>query len=338
MKIALITDAWYPQINGVVRTLDRITRELRAEGHEISIIHPGLFRTLPCPTYPEIRLALFPRRKLAGLLGAFEPDAIHIATEGPLGMAARRYCMKRKQAFTSSYHTRFPEYVAARIPVRISWLYAFMRRFHNSGEGMMVATQSLRDELAEKGFEKIKVWSRGVDTELFRPMEPPAEASELALERPIFVNVGRVAVEKNLSALLDLDLPGSKVIVGGGPQLAELKQRYPAVHFFGSKEGEDLVRHYGLGDVFVFPSRTDTFGLVLLEALACGLPVAAFPVPGPLDVIGNSGVGHLDEDLEKACMAALNIPREHCRPYAERFSWNACALQFLNNLEPGVRL
>ncbi len=332
MKIALVTDAWYPQINGVVRTLNRVCEELEAEGHEVQVIHPGLFKTLPCPTYPEIRLAVLPGRKLRQLIESFEPEAVHVSTEGPLGLAARRYCMKRGIAFTTSYHTRFPEYVAARVPLKLSWLYAFMRRFHNSGSGVMVATESLRQELAARGFEKIKVWSRGVDTELFRPLEPP----EAALERPVFINVGRVAVEKNLEAFLALDLPGSKAVVGGGPQLEELKKRYPEVHFFGAKEGEDLVRHYGLGDVFVFPSKTDTFGLVLLEALACGLPVAAYPVPGPLDVVGNSGVGQLDEDLEKACRSALEIPRDRCRPYAERFSWKACAQQFLNNLEPEV--
>lgn len=332
MRIAIVSDAWFPQINGVVRTLKRVCDELGAEGHEILVVHPGLFRTLPCPTYPEIRLAILPGARLRGLLEDFAPEAIHVATEGPLGLSARGYCLKRNLPFTTSYHTRFPEYVAARFPLKLSWLYAFMRRFHNSGAGTMVATESLRRELAARGFQKIKVWSRGVDTKIFQPLAPP----DLSLEHPVFINVGRVAVEKNLEAFLSLKLPGSKVIVGGGPQLEELKQRYPEVHFLGPKEGEDLVRHYALGDVFVFPSRTDTFGLVLLEALACGLPVAAYPVPGPLDVIGNSGVGRLDEDLESACKAALEIPRDRCRPYAERFSWHACAQQFLNNLEPEV--
>ena len=330
MRIALVTDAWFPQINGVVRTLERVRRELEAEDHQIDVIHPGLFRTLPCPTYPEIRLSLLPGRKLRRLLESFSPDAIHIATEGPLGIAARRYCLKREKAFTTSYHTRFPEYLAARFPVKDSWAYAFMRRFHNSGDGTMVATASMRQELGERGFTKVRTWTRGVDTELFRPLTPP----DIPLERPVFINVGRVAVEKNLEAFLDLDLPGSKVIVGGGPQLEELRKRYPEVHFLGPKQGEELVRHYALGDVFVFPSRTDTFGLVLLEALACGLPVAAYPVPGPLDVVGNSGVGRLDEDLEKACKSALAIPSDRCRPYAERYSWHACAMQFLDNLEP----
>ena len=332
MRIALVTDAWHPQINGVVRTLARVNHELEQLGHEIHVIAPGEFRTVPCPSYPEIRLALFPGRGVVRRLKTLRPEAVHIATEGPLGLAARRACVKLGLAFTTSFHTRFPEYLTARTGLPPAVGYAWLRRFHRASAGVMVATPTLLRELEDRGFANLAPWSRGVDTGLFHPRDTPV----LDLPRPIFLNVGRVAVEKNIGAFLELDLPGSKVVVGDGPQRAELEARYPDVVFTGAKIGEELARHYASADVFVFPSRTDTFGLVLLEALATGLPVAAYPVQGPLDVIDGSGVGVLDEDLGAAARRALEIPRELCRTYAEGFSWQACARQFLDNLCPAT--
>jgi glycosyltransferase involved in cell wall biosynthesis len=331
MRILLATDAWSPQVNGVVRTLQRVSQECRALGHELEVISPDQFRTVACPSYPEIRLALRPGRRIAARLESFRPDRIHIATEGPLGLAARRQCLKRGLPFTTSYHTRFPEYVSARWPVPLELGYAWMRWFHRPSAGVMVATRTLRRELEAAGFANVKDWSRGVDVELFRPDRPPA----LVLPRPVHLYVGRVAVEKNLEAFLDLPIArGSKLVVGDGPQLAGLRARYPEVHFAGARSGLELARHYVAGDVFVFPSRTDTFGLVLLEALASGVPVAAYPVPGPLDVIGDSGCGVLDPDLGRAVERALRIPKERCRAYASGFSWRRCAEQLLANLRP----
>ncbi len=332
MRVAMITDAWYPQINGVVRTLGRVRDELTAEGHSVAVVSPADFKTFPCPTYPEIRLAISPGRGVARLLEAADPQAIHVPTEGPLGMAARRYCLRRGLPFTTSYHTRFPEYLSARAPIPLTWGYRFMRWFHRPSAGVMVATPSLKRELGGRGFDTLKQWSRGVDLSLFRPR--PEEAPILDLPKPVFLYVGRVAVEKNIEAFLKLELPGSKLVVGDGPQLESLRKAYPAAHFVGAKEGENLARHYVLGDVFVFPSRTDTFGLVLLEAMASGLPVAAYPVTGPLDVVGAEGPGVLDEDLGKAARAALDIDPCRARAYAEGFSWQACAQQFLGYLAP----
>ena len=327
-RLTIVTDAWFPQINGVVRTLQRVKQELETLGKEIQVVSPDLFVNVPCPTYPEIRLALFSRRKLTRMLDSFQPSAIHIATEAPLGLAARRYCLKRGYSFTTSFHTRFPEYVHARFGIPTAWGYAWLRRFHRPAAGVMVATQSLKRDLAGRGFRNLVDWSRGVDTELFRPQDEAV----FDLPRPIFICVGRVAVEKNLEAFLDLELPGSKVVVGDGPQLDTLRRRYPQVHFTGAKVGEDLARHYASADVFVFPSRTDTFGLVLLEALASGLPVAAYPVTGPLDVVDGAPVGCLDEDLGKAARAAAALSPEACRDHALRFSWTRCAEQFASNL------
>lgn len=330
LRIALVSDAWTPQINGVVRTLLRVRQEIETLGHEVRVVTPDLFRSVPCPGYPEIRLALAPRRKVAHLLDDFAPEAIHIATEGPLGFAARRYCLRRGLPFTTAFHTRFPESIQARSGVP-PWLgYRVLRWFHRPSAGVMVATPTLRRELEARGFAKLRLWSRGVDTELFRPR--PKTCFDLA--RPVFLYLGRVAVEKNVAAFLDLDLPGSKVVIGDGPLLASLRRRYRAAVFTGAKTGEDLARHLASADVFVFPSRTDTFGLVLLEALACGLPVAAFPVPGPRDVIDGAPVGCLDRDLAAAARGALRIPPESCRAHALRFSWAACAAQFLENLRP----
>ncbi len=315
-------------------TLTRVIHEIGEMGHEVRVLSPDLFRSVPCPTYPEIRLALFPRRKLRALLDSLQPCAIHVATEGPLGMAARAYCKRRRVPFTTAYHTRFPEYVRARARIPLALTYALMRRFHNDSAGVMVATASIEAELTARGFRRIRRWSRGVDTELFRPM-PDEEEGELAgLKRPLHLYVGRVAVEKNIQAFLDLELDGSKVVVGDGPLLAELRRRYPQVRFLGVRQGEGLARCYAAADVFIFPSRTDTFGLVLLEALAAGLPVAAYPVPGPLDVVDGIGVGCLDEDLARAARSALAIPRERCRDYALQYSWRRSAEQFLENLRP----
>ena len=330
MNIAVVSDAWYPQINGVVRTLDRVRLELEALGHRITMISPDLFRNLPCPTYPEIRLALTRPERLAPYFEENRIEAVHIATEGPLGWAARRYCLRHGWPFTTSFHTRFPEYVHARSGIPPDWLYALLRRFHAPASGVLVATESLGRQLEGRGFGNIKRWSRGVDTELFRP----SEHRLFEAPGPIFLYVGRVAVEKNIEAFLALDLPGTKAVVGDGPQLARLRKDYPEVIFTGAKTGEDLARHYAAADVFVFPSRTDTFGLVLLEALAAGLPVAAYPVPGPLDVINGASVGVLDEDLSAAALRALEIPREACRDYALGFTWRRCAEQFLSHVMP----
>lgn len=327
-----MSDAWLPQVNGVVRTLSTVAAELTAMGHTVEVIGPDRFRTLPCPTYPDIRLSLLPRRKLVRLIEAFAPDALHISTEGPLGMAARGWARRRRKPFTSAFHTRFPEYVHARIGLPTRPLYAWLRRFHGAGVGTMVATASLREDLIARGFRHVRAWSRGVDLELFKP--EPREMWDLP--RPVFLYVGRVSVEKNIRAFLDLDLPGSKVVVGGGPQAASLRRAYPAVHFTGPRHGEALARAYAGADVFVFPSRTDTFGLVILEALACGTPVAAYPVTGPLDVLADAEglIGALDEDLRAAAFLALRADRAACRLHAERYGWRASAEAFLSHLMP----
>lgn len=331
-RIMVISDAWLPQVNGVVRTLQTVTRELTAMGHTVEVVGPDRFPTLPCPTYPDIRLSILPRRKLDRIIESFAPDALHIATEGPLGLSARAWAKKRGCAFTTAFHTRFPEYVQARTGIPPGWLYAFLRWFHNGGQGVMVATESLRAELAGRGFQRIRAWSRGVDLDLFKPL--PAE--DWNLPKPVFAYVGRVAVEKNIRTFLDLDLPGSKVVVGGGPQLASLQRAYPGVQFTGPRYGAELARAYAGADVFVFPSLTDTFGLVILEALACGTPVAAFDVTGPKDVLaGASGhVGAVNSDLRAAALAALDANRAACRAHAERFSWRGCAEAFLGHLVP----
>jgi glycosyltransferase involved in cell wall biosynthesis len=309
-----------------------VAGELEHMGHTVDVVGPDRFRTVPCPTYPDIRLSLFPGRTLGKMIAAFQPDALHVSTEGPLGLAAKTWAAGQGMPFTTAFHTRFPEYVQARIGLPPSIIYAWLRRFHGAGAGTMVATASLREELVRRGFKNIREWSRGVDCDLFRPI--PAEVWDLP--RPIFAYVGRVAVEKNIGAFLDLDLPGSKLVVGGGPQLLSLQKRYPKVHFAGPRYGEALARAYASADVFVFPSRTDTFGLVILEALACGTPVAAFPVTGPKDVLISAGgmIGAVDEDLRAAALRALNADRAACRAHAERFSWRVCAEMFLSHLVP----
>jgi Glycosyltransferase len=330
VNILIVSDAWFPQINGVVRTISTIGAELETMGHRVEVIGPDRFRTIPMPTYPEIRLALGAGRRLWPMIDALRPDCIHIATEGPLGFAARRYCLRRGKPFTTAYHTRFPEYVRDRAPVPLALSYAVVRRFHRPSSAVMVATASIERDLLARGFTNIRRWTRGVDTDLFRPREK----GFLAVPRPISLYVGRVAVEKNLEDYLRLDLPGTKVVVGDGPARAELQQKYPNVHWAGAKQGEELARHYAAADVFVFPSRTDTFGLVLLEALASGVPVAAYPVPGPLDVVDGSGTGCLDEDLGRAVQNALSIPPDRCRDHALNYSWRRSAEQFLANLRP----
>jgi glycosyltransferase involved in cell wall biosynthesis len=338
LRIAIVTDAWRPQINGVVRTIETVAQILGAEGHDVEVFGPDRFHTLPCPTYPEIRLSLFPSARLAHMLKLFAPDAIHVVTEGPLGWAARAFCRKRGIPFTSAYHTRFPEYVHARIRLPISWSYAFVRRFHAASAGVLVVAQTIRDELAARGFKNLVPWSRGVDITAFKPRLTDAHEGE----RPIWLYAGRVAIEKNIKAFLDLDLPGTKWVVGGGPQLTELKRRYNStqnggIEFFGSVGTEELSMRYAQADCFVFPSRTDTFGLVMVEALASGLPVAGYPVPGPLDIVTVPDVGAIDEDLRTACLAAVTGDPAACRRHAESFTWSRCAQQFLSNLRPIAR-
>ncbi|MBC7150587.1 MAG: glycosyltransferase family 1 protein [Rhizobium sp.] len=330
-KIMIVTDAWHPQVNGVVRSIETTNRELAAMGYDVAMITPRPFRSIPMPTYPEIRLSLATYGQIARRIEAEKPDFMHIATEGPLGLMARRWCLKKHMPFSTSYHTRFPEYVRTRVPVPLSWLYAYVRWFHNRGGACMVATESLRRELAAKGIANLCLWSRGIDLSLFHPR--PQTDRPFGLPRPIFMTVGRVAVEKNLPAFLDLDLPGSKVVVGDGPARAELQARYPDVLFTGVKFGEDLASAYAQADVFVFPSKTDTFGNTILEALGSGVPVAAYPVTGPADIIpAGSGAGALDEDLRKACLAALERSREEARHLAEGYTWQAATKQFLDNV------
>jgi glycosyltransferase involved in cell wall biosynthesis len=328
MRILIATDAWHPQVNGVVRTLTSLARSASALGAEIDFLTPDGFPSLGVPTYPGLRMALPNRHGIAARIEAASPDAIHIATEGPIGWAVRAYCRRRKLAFTTSYTTRFPEYIAVRSIVPASLSYAVLRHFHAAAAMTMVATASLKQELGTRGFEKLGSWTRGVDTDLFTP----DDAAELDLPRPIFMTVGRVAVEKNLEAFLSLNLPGSKVVIGDGPQKAALQRRYPKARFLGEKTGHDLTSYLAAADVFVFPSRTDTFGVVQLEALACGTPVAAFPVTGPLDVIADHPVGALDTDLRSACLRALGISRESCRRFALERSWENSARQFIGNL------
>jgi glycosyltransferase involved in cell wall biosynthesis len=325
MRVLIATDAWHPQVNGVVRTLTSLAEAANGLGVSIEFLTGEGFRSIPLPTYPDIRLALPNGRAIARRIEAINPDAIHVATEGPIGFAVRTYCQRRQRPFTSSYTTRFPEYISARVPVPLSWSYAVLRRFHAAATVTMVSTMSLMADLRSRGFQNLDMWTRGVDTELFTPHR----AAALDLPRPIFLTVGRVAVEKNLEAFLTLDLPGAKVVIGDGPQQAELRRRFPRATFLGERKGAELASLIAAADVFVFPSRTDTFGVVQLEALACGVPVAAFPVMGPMDVIGNQPIGVLDEDLRAACLGALKLSREACREFALTRSWTTSAQQFI---------
>jgi glycosyltransferase involved in cell wall biosynthesis len=326
-KLALVSDAWAPQVNGVVRTLQTTAQMLEARGWAVTAITPDRFRSLPCPTYPEIRLALTAPGAVGRLIEASGAQAVHIATEGPLGLAARAHCIRNGRPFTTSFHTRFPDYLHARfrLPPATSWRY--LRWFHGPARAVLVATPRLADELASHGLHRTRIWSRGVDLSQFRPGLPMPEAYA-GLPRPILLNVGRVAVEKNIEAFLEAPAPGTKVIVGDGPALADLRQRFPQALFLGALQGEALARAYGGADIFVFPSRTDTFGLVLVEAMASGLPVAAYPVPGPLDVVGGSDAGVLHDDLSAAIEGALRIPRAAALAQSRGFSWEAAVSQF----------
>ncbi|MFO0775702.1 MAG: glycosyltransferase family 1 protein [Nitrospiraceae bacterium] len=330
MRIAIVTDAWQPQVNGVVRTLGQTGHHLTALGHDVQFVTPQDFRTYPCPTYPSIRLAVWPKDGVRRALTTFRPEAVHIATEGPIGHAAQAICVQRGIPFTTSYHTQFPEYVRARVPIPLEWSYAYLRRYHSRATRTMVATPSMRARLMERGFANLELWARGVDTALFRPQSK----SYLPGPRPIAMYMGRVAVEKNIEAFLNLDLPGSKYVVGDGPDLEQLRRRYPTVSFVGQQLGQDLAAHVAAADVFVFPSRTDTFGLVLLEAMACGVPVAAYPVTGPIDVVQDGKTGVLDNDLQRAVFGALSLKPEDCVTYARQHSWRHWTERFHSLLAP----
>jgi len=329
MRVLVATDAWRPQINGVVRSLENLAAEAPSFGVHISFLAPQDFQTVPLPGYGEIRLALASPSAVKRAIAAARPDSLHIATEGPIGWITRHVCQKEGYPFTTSYHTRFPEYLAARLPVPLEWSYSALRRFHNSGAGIMVGSPTLKEKLEARGFRNLTLWSPGVDAHVFRPcIERP-----LSFPKPVFLFVGRLSIEKNITAFLTLDLPGSMIVVGDGPLRTRLETEFPNVHFLGTRTGEALAEVYASADVFVFPSLTDTFGIVLLEALACGLPVAAFPVMGPLDVIGRSQCGRLDMNLQHAALGALNISREKCRAYASSFTWRESTRQFIENIK-----
>ncbi len=330
MRIAIVTDAWHPQINGVVRTLGHTGQHLQNLGHEVLFITPEKFLTYPCPTYPSIRLAVFPKKRVRRMLHEFRPQAVHIATEGPLGQAARGLCLERSLPFTTSYHTQFPEYIRARFPIPIKWSYAYLRRYHSRAARTMVATRSMQRLLEARGFKKLEIWARGVDTGIFQP----GPKSFLSRPRPISMYMGRVAVEKNIEAFLNLDVPGSKYVVGDGPDLERLRRQFSNVTFTGQKLGHDLTAHLAAAEVFVFPSLTDTFGLVLLEAMACGVPVAAYPVTGPVDVVQNGKTGVLDQDLRQAVLGALKLDPADCTAYARQHSWRHWTERFVSLLEP----
>lgn len=333
MKIAIITDAWTPQINGVVKTLEHTIHQLRSLGHEVLVIEPGLFRSMACPSYPEIRLAIKPYRLLSKLLNDFSPDALHVATEGPLGLAARRFAIDNALNFTTAYHTKFPEYLQARTGIDARFFYPFMRWFHRPAKAVMVSTDTVVAELQERGFTNLVKWSRGVDMSLFDGQLRARRCREVG-DNPVFMYVGRIAVEKNIDAFLALKLPGEKWLVGDGPALEPLSQKYPEAVFFGAKTHAELSEIYRQADVFVFPSKTDTFGLVLLEALASGLPVAAYPVAGPLDVLKDCEAAALRHDLLEACLTALELDPKQAIEHARRYSWQATTQQFISNLYP----
>ena len=329
-SIAIVTDAWMPQVNGVVRTLTTLVDVLRNWGHRVTVISPASFRSLPCPTYPEIRLALASRRAVSAMLDDCTPDAIHIATEGPLGLAARRHCLRRGVPFTSAYHTHFPDYLARRTHLPASAFWPYIRWFHRSSAGIMVATESVRAQLRGQGLTRLHAWSRGVDLANFTPDIAPPDLF-LDLPRPIQLYVGRVAVEKNIEAFLASGHPGSKVVVGDGPARVRLEATFPEAVFLGTQSGEDLAACYAGADVFVFPSKTDTFGLVMIEALACGTPVAAYPVQGPLDIL-TPETGAMDDNLGAAIASALRHSRADCVAHGRSFTWEHSALQFLSAL------
>jgi len=335
MKIALVTDAWHPQVNGVVRTLDTVIDELRSRGHEVEVTSPDLYRSIPAPSYPEIRLALAGPRTVAKRLERFRPDTIHIATEGPLGWAARRYCVRKGYPFTTAYHTQFPDYIASRTGLPASWFWPLIRRFHAPASRTMVATETIREELRQQGIGPLHHWGRGVDIDTFHPDHAPPDLF-FKLPRPIQLYVGRVAVEKNIEAFLSNNHPGSKVVVGSGPALEKLHARFPEAHFLGKQTGHALAACYAGADVFVFPSKTDTFGLVMIEALACGTPVAAYPVPGPLDVLEPAS-GVMADRLGDAIAGAIRLERSRCHSIGRQFTWAASTDQFFSGLAPIAR-
>ena len=330
MKIAIVTDAWLPQVNGVVTTLLELKQGIESHGHAVQMVEPSGFRRFPCPGYREIELAWRPGKRVAQLLADAAPDAIHIATEGPLGSAARAYCLRHGLAFTTAFHTRFPYILSKALHIPERWGYAWFRRFHAPSSGVMVPTAGMLEILRGYGFDRLRPWSHGVDLGLFEPMP----GADLGLPRPVFLYVGRVSYEKNLEAFLKLDLPGSKVVYGVGPLLERLRREYPDVYWRGVVPRPELVRIYSAADAFVFPSHSETFGLVMLEAMACGTPVAAFPVEGPLDVVGTSDGGVLDHDLQRAALRALDVPRERARARALEFDWGEVCNQFIGFLVP----
>ncbi|MGI9423121.1 MAG: glycosyltransferase family 4 protein [Hyphomicrobiaceae bacterium] len=332
MRVLVATDAWRPQINGVVRTYERLSDQAAELGVELVFLAPNEFSTIPCPTYPEIRLAIPGYHYVIERLGCIAPDAVHVATEGPIGWMARRYCLQRGIPFTTAFHTRFPEYLSGRFGVPASWIYAVQRKFHNAGAGIMVASPSLAEELETRGFERLMPWTRGVDTDLFQPRD----ARVFGTDRKVFLYVGRVAIEKNIEAFLEADLDGRKVVVGTGPLLDDLRRRYPDVLFTGKKVGLELAEAYASADVFVFPSLTDTFGIVLIEAMACGIPVAAFPVTGPLDNVAHGVTGMLAENLADAAHAAVDLDRDTIRAKALRYSWENATRMFVSNIEKAL--
>lgn len=328
IRLVIVTDAWKPQVNGVVTTLGKTCVTAEKLGHQVHVINPSECKTIPCPTYPEIRLALSAGRHVKKQINQFQPTHIHISTEGPLGQAARKYCINNKLAFTTSYHTQFPEYIRERFPIPLSISYKFFRRFHSKATRTMVGTPHQQKILEDRGFKNIALWTRGVDSNTFKPKNK----DHLSYPRPIWINVGRIAVEKNIEAFISLDLPGTKVVIGDGPATDELREKYPDVKFEGYKFGEELASYIASGDVFVFPSLTDTFGVVMLEAMACGLPVAAFPVTGPRDVVRNGTTGILNEDLKTAALEALKLDPQDCINQALEYTWEQATLQFINNL------
>ena len=332
MKILIVTDAWEPQVNGVVRTLRSVRAELELMGYDVSLIAPDRFRSLPCPTYPEIRLALTGPEAVGRMIDAEQPDALHIATEGPLGLAARLWCLRHGHAFTTAYHTQFPDYVESRSGIPASWTWRFIRWFHAPSSAVLASTPTIRKELRAHGITQVRHWGRGVDLDCFHGGHAQPDAF-IGLPRPIQLYVGRVAVEKNIGAFLDTRHPGTRVVVGDGPALDGLRRQYPEALFLGSLSGDRLAAAYAHADVLVFPSRTDTFGLVMIEALACGTPVAAYPVPGPIDVL-TPDTGGMADDLEVAVAEALACDRANCAAYGRTFSWRASALQFLEGLAP----
>lgn len=330
-RLVIVTDAWHPQVNGVVRTLANTIRELETLGYRVDMITPSLFRTIPCPSYPEIRLSITGAKKVESLIESFRPHAIHIATEGPLGWAARKAALKRGWEFTTAYHTRFPEYVNARTGIPVSWIYSLFRHFHKASSALLAPTDAVMEDLRQRGFGRVAYWTRGVDHSIFFPRR---NKSQINLEHPIFLYAGRLAVEKNIEAFLKLDLPGEKWVAGEGPLEAELKRKYKNVRWIGVVSQHELADIYSSADVFVFPSRTDTFGLVMVEAMACGLPVAAFPVIGPKDVIGNSRAGVLDPDLGRACLLALGLNPSDAISRSKEFTWAKATQQFVDALVP----